>query len=347
MVAMQSLREKIGQMLLLGFRGYEIGDADPIARDLAERNVGGVILFDQDMADPRRRGRNIESPDQVRALCEAIRYRSQTPPLIAIDQEGGRVNRLKPSHGFPETLSHEELGAIGDPSRTFAQAEAIARTLASLGINLNLAPVVDLDAGPENPIIKGKGRSFGADPETVGRHAVEFARAHRKHGILTCSKHFPGHGSARSDTHSGWVDVTPYWTEQELLPFQRLVDAKLCDSVMTAHIFNAHLDSDRPATLSPNVLEGLLRRRLGFEGVIVSDDMGMKAVSGQYGLEQGIQMGIEAGLDLFCFGNNMQFDAYIGEKVSNILCRLIDSGQITESRIEESFQRIQRLKMCH
>jgi len=339
-----SLREKIGQMLLVGFRGYEIGGGDSIAGDLAERNIGGVILFDEEMADPARRGRNIQSPEQVRALTGALRRYAQTPPLIAIDQEGGRVNRLKPAYGFPETLSHEELGAMNDPARTFAEAEKIARTLAGLGINLNLAPVVDLDAGPDNPIIRGKKRSFGADPERVSRHAMEFARAHRQHGILTCAKHFPGHGSARGDTHLGLVDVTKYWTERELAPFQRLIEAKLCDAVMTAHVFNACLDPDRPATLSQNVLGGLLRRRLGFEGVILSDDMEMKAISGQYGLEQAIQMGLEAGLDMLCFGNNMKFDADIGAKVSEIIYRLVDSGKLAESRIDESYQRIQQLK---
>ncbi len=341
---MRNLREKIGQMLLLGFRGYEIGEGDPIARDLAERNLGGVILFDEEMADGARQGRNIRSPEQVRTLTAEVRRRAQTAPLIAIDQEGGRVNRLKAGYGFPETLSHEELGATGDPARTFAEAGKIARTLAGLGINMNLAPVVDLDAGADNPIIKGKRRSFGADLEEVSRHAMAFARAHHEQGILTCAKHFPGHGSARGDTHLGLVDVTKYWGEKELLPFERLIEAKLCDAVMTAHVFNARLDRDRPATLSRSVLDGLLRRRLGFEGVIVSDDMEMKAISGQYGLEQAIQIGLEAGLDMLCFGNNMNFDPNLGEKVSGLIWRLVDAGKITEARIEESFQRIQKLK---
>src|SRR5580658_7373204 len=180
-----TLREKIGQMLLVGFRGCEIMDADPVVRELEAARVGAVLLFDKEMADPSRPRRNIQSPEQVRALTQSLQSRSQTPLLIAIDQEGGRVNRLKPEFGFPGTLSHEELGATNDPARTFAEAEKIARTLASLGINMNLAPVVDLDAGPDNPIIKGKKRSFGPDAEAVSRHAMEFVRAHRRHGILT------------------------------------------------------------------------------------------------------------------------------------------------------------------
>jgi beta-N-acetylhexosaminidase len=338
------LREKIGQMLLVGFRGLAVSDDHPLARDLALGNVGGVILFDQDMADPALPARNIQSPAQVRALVESLQRRARAPLWVAIDQEGGRVNRLKPAYGFPETPSHEEMGRINRPGQTFASAESIARTLADLGINLNLAPVVDLDAGRENPVIGGKGRSFSADPEIVARHAIEFARAHRRHGILTCAKHFPGHGSARGDTHRGWVDVTQDWTERELIPFQRLIEAVLCDAVMTAHVFNAQLDAERPATLSHRVLRGLLRRRLGFNGVIFSDDMEMKAIAQGYSLEESVRLGIQAGLDVLCFGNNLNFDPEIGAKAAGIILGLVEAGDIPESRIDDSFRRVQRLK---
>jgi beta-N-acetylhexosaminidase len=338
-----TLREKAGQMLLVGFRGCEISDADPIARDLAEGNIGGVILFDEEMADGSRGARNIQSPEQVKALVAALQRRARTPLLVAIDQEGGQVNRLKPRYGFPATLSHEELGASNDLGQTYAQAREIAATLADLGINLNLAPVVDLGVCDENPIIKGKRRSFSADPQIVARHAVEFCRAHRERGVLTCPKHFPGHGSARGDTHKGWVDVTPHWTEQELFPFQRLIESGLCDMIMTAHVFNAMLDPHRPATLSQPVLQHTLRRNLGFDGVIVSDDMEMKAIDDEYGLAA-IPLGIEAGLDLLLFGNNMKYDPEIGRKACDIICQLVETGKITEARVDESYQRLQRVK---
>jgi len=339
-----SLREKIGQMLLIGFRGCEISDHDPIARDIRERHLGGVVLFDQEMADTSLSGRNIKSPEQVRALVASLQSHATTPLLISIDQEGGRVNRLKPIYGFPETISHEELGKLNDPAQTFAHAEGIAKTLAALGINLNLAPVVDLDANPANPIIKGKKRSFHSDPEMVARHAIEFCKAHRQHGVLTCAKHFPGHGSAQADTHLGLVDVTKSWTEKELIPFQRLIEAGVCDTIMSAHVFNSHLDPDRPATLSKSVLSGILRQRLGFDGLILSDDMEMKAISSHYGLENAIEFAIEAGVDLLCFGNNMNYDLNIGEKAFEIILRLFESGKICEARLDESFQRIINLK---
>jgi beta-N-acetylhexosaminidase len=339
-----TLREKIGQMLLAGFRGYEFKASEPIAHDLEERNLGAVILFDKEMADPSLAGRNIQSPGQVRALAQSLQGHAATSIWIAIDQEGGRVNRLKPDYGFPPSLSHEELGALNDPAQTFAHAETTARTLAGLGINFNLAPVVDLDAAPDNPIIKGKRRSFSSDPEIVARHALAFCQAHHRHGVLTCAKHFPGHGSARGDTHLGLVDVTSCWTERELIPFQRLIDAGECHAIMTAHVFNARLDTDRPATLSASILQGILRQRLGFEGVVLSDDMEMKAISGHYGLEQAMQYGIEAGLDVLCFGNNMNFDPHIVEKAADIIHRLVTTGEISETRINQSFQRIQKLK---
>ena len=339
-----SLRDKIGQMLLIGFRGCAISDAHPIARDLAERNLGGVILYDQEMADAALAGRNIQSRGQVKRLVASLQRRARTPLFVAVDQEGGQVNRLKAAYGFPETISHEELGTINRPEQTYAHAERTALTLLDLGVNMNLAPVVDLNAGPANPIIAGKRRSFSADPQIVARHAIEFARAHRRHGIISCAKHFPGHGSARGDTHLGLVDVTQYWTEQELIPFQRLIQAELCDVVMTAHVYNARLDPARPATLSRPVLGGLLRGRLGFAGVILSDDMNMKAIADGYSLEVAVRLGIEAGLDVLCFGNNLNFDPEIGAKAAGIICGLVEAGKISEARIDESFRRVQRLK---
>lgn len=339
-----SLREKIGQLLLVGFRGCVPAECDCIVRDIGKHHVGGVILFDQEMADPARPRRNIESPAQVSALVEFLQAQARVPLLVSVDQEGGRVNRLKPAYGFPESVSHEELGRLNRPDETYRHAAATAQTLASLGFNLNLAPVVDLDAHPDNPIIKGKGRSFSSDPEVVARHAAEFVRAHRAHGVLTCAKHFPGHGSATGDTHLGLVDVTQTWHERELIPFQRLIAADLCDAIMSAHVFNARLDPERPATLSRAVITGLLRERLGFRGVITSDDMEMKAISSHYGLENSIPAAIEAGVDVLCFGNNLSHDPDIAAKASGILVRSVESGRISEARIDESYARVLALK---
>ncbi len=339
-----SLREKIAQLINVGFRGLRPAEIAPAVRDVAELGVGGVILFDQEMADGTATKRNIESPAQVTELLAHLQARARLPLLTSIDQEGGRVNRLKASYGFPDSVSHEELGRLDQPAETYRHAETIARTLRSVGLNLNLAPVVDLDANPDNPIIKGKRRSFSADPAAVARHAAEFVRAHRAHGVLCCAKHFPGHGSAKGDTHLGLVDVTSGWHERELEPFRALIAADLCDVVMSAHVFNARLDPERPATLSPAVITGILREQLGFRGVITSDDMEMRAISSHYGLEKSLPLALEAGIDVLCFGNNLSYDADIAPKAVGILERAVTSGRIPEARIDASCARVLALK---
>ncbi|HRE07855.1 MAG TPA: glycoside hydrolase family 3 protein [Opitutaceae bacterium] len=340
------LREKIGQLLMVGFRGAEPGECRLIERDLRDHAVGGIVLFDQEMVDATARRRNVVSPDQVKRLVAHLQACARQPGtlLVSIDQEGGRVNRLKADYGFPPSVSQDELGQLDQLEETTRQARITARTLASVGINFNLAPVVDLDANPNNPIIKGKRRCFSSDPDRTARHASAVVQAHRDEGVLTCLKHFPGHGSAAGDTHLGLVDVTQTWSEKELIPFQRLITADLCDAVMSCHVFNARLDPDRPATLSRAVITGLLRQKLGFQGVVTSDDMEMRAISSQYGLEESVPSAIEAGIDVLCFGNNQSYEPDIAPKAIDILVRAVSSGRIPEARIDESVHRIQALK---
>jgi len=343
-LASLTLREKIGQLLNIGFRGCHPAECALAVRDIREHGIGSVVLFDQEMVDGSAGRRNIESPTQVRDLLAHFQSHARLPLLTSIDQEGGRVNRLKTTCGFPATISHEELGRLDDPATTYRHAAAMAQTLRSVGLNWNLAPVVDLDAHPDNPIIKGKRRSFSADPAAVARHAAEFVRAHRDHGVLTCAKHFPGHGSATGDTHLGLVDVTATWTDRELLPFQRLIAAGACDAIMSAHVFNSHLDPDRPATLSRAVITGLLREQLGFTGVITSDDMEMKAISAHYGLENSLPLALAAGIDVLCFGNNLSYNPDIAPRAIDILERAVTSGRLPSARIDESCTRVLALK---
>jgi beta-N-acetylhexosaminidase len=335
-------------LLMLGFKGRSAADTAVIARDIRELGLGGVILFDKDMTTTIDSGgpgpRNIESPAQVRMLTAHLQAQARTPLLVAIDQEGGRVNRLKPDYGFPASVSAEELGALDQPAETYRHAEATARTLKDAGINFNLAPVVDLDANPANPIIKGKRRSFSADPAVVARHAAEWVRAHRAHGVACCAKHFPGHGSAAGDSHLGFVDVTQTWHERELLPYRELIAAGLCDAVMSAHVFHAKLDPKLPATLSPAVINGLLRGQLGFGGVVVSDDLGMGAIAQHHGLEAALVAAVNAGVDLLCLGNNLTYDPEIAAKALAVLEGAVATGTIPVERIDESCKHILALK---
>jgi beta-N-acetylhexosaminidase len=336
---------KIGQMILAGFRGYTLKDKNPIVADLAERSLGGVVLFDYDVATARYK-RNIESPAQLAALDEALQAATPFPPLlISVDQEGGKVNRLKPAYGFPPSYSQQYLGTLNDLEFTHACAATTAQTLKAAGINLNLAPVVDLNVNPENPIIGRYERSFSADPDIVTAHALAVIAAHGDSGVLTALKHFPGHGSSTGDSHQGFVDVTDTWSEVELEPYRNIIQAGMCEVVMTAHIFNAHLDPDYPATLSKPTITGLLRDQLGWDGVVITDDMGMGAITQYYGFETAIELALAAGADILAYANNSAvFDPTIPARAFQVVKRLVENGVIKEARIDQSYRRIMRLK---
>ncbi|MCJ7681875.1 MAG: glycoside hydrolase family 3, partial [Candidatus Aminicenantes bacterium] len=257
---------------------------------------------------------------------------------------GGRVVRLKPGFGFPETLSPQELGKNDSPTATENQADSMGRLLFDLGFNINLAPVVDVNLNPDNPVIGKLERSFSADPAAVTRNAAAFIKGHRDFGVLCTLKHFPGHGSSKDDSHLGLVDITQTWQESELQPYRDLIRQGLADAVMTAHVFNSHLDPDSPATLSRAVITGILREKLGFSGVIISDDMQMGAVVEEYGFEEAVERAVNAGVDILTFANNSVFDEEIASKAVLTIKTLIQKGRIPENRIHESFRRIKRLK---
>lgn len=338
-----SLDERLGQMLMVGFRGTNVADDHFILRDIRNHHLGGVILFDYDLKS-RKYGRNIASPKQLRALTDRLRREAQKPLLIAIDQEGGRVNRLAPRYGFPATLSHEELGRLDDPAETTRRAAAQARTLREAGINFNLAPVVDLRVNPDNPVIARYGRAFAAEPGKVTAQARAYIAGHRQEGVLTCLKHFPGHGSSTADSHLGFTDVSAGWRKDELIPYRELVAAGMADAVMTAHVFNAQLDKELPATLSPAVIDGLLRKELGFSGVVLSDDLQMAAIGNHHSLAEAVEKAVLAGVDILIFGNNLAYDEEIVPRVLAILRDLLRRGVIDEFRIDASWRRIQKLK---
>jgi beta-N-acetylhexosaminidase len=203
---------------------------------------------------------------------------------------------------------------------------------------------VDLDLNPENPIIGKLERSFSREPATVTRHALAVIDAHRRYGILTAPKHFPGHGSAAGDTHEGFVDVTGRWSAVELEPFQSLIRQGKADMIMSAHIFNGKLDPAWPATLSARTLNGLLRQEMGFEGVVISDDLQMKAIAARYGLETVIRQAILAGVDILLFANNSVFEEDIAARAAETIRALVEKGDIPRERIDESFRRIMKLK---
>ncbi|WP_238528190.1 glycoside hydrolase family 3 protein [Pseudodesulfovibrio mercurii] len=332
----------IGQMILAGFRGFTVNQRSTIVRDIRERHLGGVILFDYDMFWGAGQ-RNIRSVEQVRRLVKDLKAGADIPLLVAVDQEGGKVQRLKARYGFRETPSAADLGAGSDDAVREAGV-VVGADLSSVGFNLNFAPVVDVNVDPDSPAIGRLGRSFSSDPERVARCAGIFMDELHRARVLSCLKHFPGHGSAGTDSHKGLTDVTATWSGAELIPYRELIAAGRADMVMTAHIFNARLDPDYPATLSKKVITGLLRGELGFDGVIVTDDMDMGAIADEYGRREAVRRAIEAGADILLFGNNLSFDEHIVEKVHALIRSMVDDGTIPKARIEASFARIMRLK---
>ena len=337
------LREKIGQMIMVGFRGLEVDEDSWVVEDLHKGRIGGVILYDYDVARNSSR-RNIKSPRQLRALTSDLQAASKRPLLIAVDQEGGQVSRLKEKHDFPPTVSQAWLGSQNDSDLTGRYASKTAKTLARMGINMNLAPVVDVNLNPDNPVIGRLERSFSPDPEIVARHAKEVIASHREKEVLTALKHFPGHGSSNRDSHLGFTDITHSWSPKELDPYREIFSTVGADMVMTAHVFNSRLDPKWPATLSSRILGDLLRGKMDYQGVIISDDMQMGAIRKEYSLETALERTILAGTDIIVFGNNLVYEPDIAPKAITIITDLVDKGRIPAWRIHNSYERIRQLK---
>jgi beta-N-acetylhexosaminidase len=331
-----ALRRKIGRLLMVGFRGTTIGPDDPITRSL-EGGLGGVILFDQDRGTGIR---NIESPAQLAQLTGALRAAASSNLLIAIDQEGGRISRLKPARGFPATRSQAEIGATDDPDEAFDSGRAIGETMAAAGIDLDLAPVVDVNVNPTNPAVGALDRSFSDDPAIVAAMAEAEIHGLHEFGVRAVIKHFPGLGSASANSDFERVDVTDTWSEEELVPYETLIAAGLPDAIMTGHIVNDTIDPGIPASLSVASVQGLLRRRLGWSGAVMTDDLGAEAITTRYTRAEAVALALDAGNDVLLFANQTAYVPDLAEKLVVTILRLVDTGRITEARIDESIDRL-------
>lgn len=328
---------KIGQMILIGMPKAEV---DPLVLDEVKKGkVGALIFFEKNIPNKPNAFASVKSMTWTYQKAASI------PLFICIDQEGGKVNRLKEKYGFTKSVTAAALGKSKSLDSVRFYADAMAATLAGLGFNVNFAPCVDL-AITQNTVIYKPERAYSANEDTVAMMAKEVVKMHRKYGVLTSLKHFPGHGSSKEDTHFGVADVTTTWNERELKPYKTLLDSGYVDAVMTSHIVNKNLDAKGyPGTLSQDILDGILRKRLGFNGVVFSDDMQMHAISKNFGLEESIRLAINAGVDVMCFSNNIAgSDERTVDKVHAIIKKLVQSGQVTPARIDESFQRILQLK---
>lgn len=327
-----TLEEKIGQLFQVGFVGTKV--TPEIETLIKDYHVGGVIYF----------RRNLQSLEQVTALSNqlqriAFEKERGIPLIISADQEGGIVTRLSGGTHFPGNMA---LGATGDIDLAMTTGGAVAKELSGVGINMNLAPVLDVNNNPDNPIIGV--RSFGEDPEKVAQLGKAFIQGMQKQGVIACGKHFPGHGDTDTDSH---LDLPIIKHEQKRLekiefhPFKVAIKAGV-DSLMTAHVYFPAIESNDgiPATLSHAVLSKLLREELGYQGLIITDCMEMDAIVNSFGTVQGSLMTLQAGTDMVLISHTLQKQKEAIELVINAVKR----GQIPEERIEQSVYRILSLK---
>jgi beta-N-acetylhexosaminidase len=316
-----------GQMMVVGFPGKTL---DPeTAGHLRALRPAGVILF----------ARNYESPAQLGALVDAcVEAVGDDQLLVAVDQEGGRVQRFTaPFTIFPPLRL---IGATGNDYLAHEVGKALGLELLAAGVNFDLAPVLDVDSNPKNPVIGD--RSFGTDPHLVARMGTQMIAGLQDAGVLACGKHFPGHGDTSEDSHLK-LPFLPHGLDRlqelELVPFAAAVDAEV-DAIMTAHVVMRGIDPENPATLSPDVLTGLLKTRLGFNGVVVTDDLEMKAIAENYGRVDAPLRAAKAGADilLVCHSRDLQ------REIRDALAAAILDGGISADRAADASWRIARLK---
>ncbi len=328
-----------GQMILSGFAGDSVAATSEVADLIAAGKLGGVMYLKT----------NASSLDAIKAMNAAFRAaRPDLPPFIALDQEGGMVERLTSAIGFGEIASAADIASSTDPLGAEEIYAGMASGLKSAGFTVNFGPVVDLNLNTANPVIARYGRSFGADAEGVAAYAGAFVAAHRRAGVLTALKHFPGHGSSSSDSHEGFVDITRTWQPVELEPFRRMIAAGDADMVMVAHLYHAKFGTDPaqrlPSSLSPSWIEGVLRAQLGFEGVVVTDDLEMGAIRQHFTLAESVIAAVRAGADILLFSNTVEPRLSLADDVQKILVDEAERNPAFKARIAESFARIVALK---
>ena len=334
-----SLKIKISQMLIFG-----IGDAqkvleeDSLLEAYSNTHLGGIILFEKNISKKR-------SKNHLKALIDEIQSVSKIPSFVAIDEEGGKVNRLKPMYGFHVTRSAKYLGEINNLDSTYFYAKKTSDLLKEIGVNVNFAPVVDLALNTSNFIYNAE-RSFGKDSDRVFFHARNVVNAHRENDIVTVLKHFPGHGSSTTDTHKEFTDVSSSWIVEELFPYHNMMIEDKVDAIMTSHVVNSKIDDSMlPATLSERSINKLLRGFMDYKGVVFSDDMQMGAITKNFGLKESIIYAINAGIDVLIFSNNQLYkDQVIPDEVISIIEDGVRNGEISLLSINESFRRIHNLK---
>ncbi len=337
----QTLEQMAGQMIVVGFQGDDAADKSvkALAAEIAAGGIGGVMYLKT----------NVKSLKAVTAMNAAFRAASPAlPPFITLDQEGGAVERLTSSVGFEEVPSAAGIAASKSPTEARAIYADMARRVAALGFTINFGPVADLNVNPKNQVIARFGRAYGKSAATVTAYDRAFIAAHHAAGLVTSLKHFPGHGSSTADSHDGFVDISKTWSPAELEPYRTLIAEGVVDTVMVGHLYHdAYAGSGSvklPASLSPEWVDGVLRGDLGFEGVVISDDLEMGAIRKLFDLHDTIVRAVNAGVDILLFSNTAKYSPELGDRVRAILVAEGESDPAFRARIEASYRRIVALK---
>lgn len=333
---MENLREQLHKMLIIGFDGLDIKQNSNLINQI-NNGLGGVILFDK-YIDDKTKSKNIESKEQLKELTSSLQNISKNKLIICIDQEGGKVARLKEEKGFDSSLSAKEISTL-----SLEESKVVYNNLSSqlqdLGINCNFAPLVDLGINKDSKIIYGLDRAYSNNSEIVIQYAKVFMDALKDHQIISVLKHFPGHGSAKDDSHEGFVDISNTWDKIELTPYKQLLHKT--KMIMSAHVFNSNLDEDFPATLSYKINTQLLREQIGYDGVLITDDLQMAAIKAHFSKEKAIELAINSGADMLMYCNQLGDDDT--NETIDIMETLVKSGKISYDRIKEANRRIDNL----
>lgn len=334
------LDRMIGQMIMVGFHGTTKTSpgARRVIRMIEKGHVGGVILMQ----------RNISSRKRLLEMTAALSgARNKLPPFISVDQEGGAVQRLRKRQGFSRVPSAGRVARRYNPAQAEKIYDKLAGDLKSAGLNMNFGPVVDLNRNRRNPIIGRLRRAYGRTPQTVMPYARAFISAHRKAGIMTAAKHFPGHGSSWADSHHRFVDLTKTWNPVELAPYKMLADKAGPDMVMVGHLYHPQFSGKKgriPASLSKKAITHELRGRLGYRGIVITDDMEMAAVKRRFSLKDRAVRAVEAGNDIIMFSDATKAGTGVVDAIRKHVRDAVLSGRIPISRIRGAYARIKAAK---
>lgn len=332
------LNAMIGQMLMLGFQGKSANSAGAkrLATQIQRGEVGGVVML----------GYNFASKGAVKGLTGLFKNAAGSNKVfLAVDMEGGSVQRLGAKLGYPRIASARSIARRMSPSAAKPSFRKLADISKNAGFNMNLGPVIDLLVNPANPVIAKWNRAYSPDPAKVAAYGAAFVDAHNEAGVLAVLKHFPGHGSSSGDSHYGFVNISKTWTQKELEPFKSLINAGKAPAIMPGHLVHSKIATDGvPVSISKPAISGLLRGKLGYQGLVISDDLQMAAIASNYGYKNTLIRAVNAGVDVLMISNSRRPDPNLPRKTIKIIADAVKAGTISRAKIEAAYKRIRAAK---